>query len=131
MWQNDEQEEATKHRAGEKEENIGRFKLFLHRGINSVHKFLCTCNTVCMHITCTVVTVHGIFEGLFSYWFVVIFLMLGKIPSISYYSVFDCFIFFFSLKWFLISLENCRVFLLVFSFQSKKIISLIYVIFCF
>ena len=33
-----------KHRA-EKKEDVGRFKLFLHRGINTVHKFLCKFNT--------------------------------------------------------------------------------------
>ena len=47
-----------------KEEHIGRFKLFLHRGINNVHEFSCMCNAVCVHVTCTVVTVHAICEGL-------------------------------------------------------------------
>ena len=31
-----------------------RFKLFLHRGINTVHEFLCMRNTICVHVTCTV-----------------------------------------------------------------------------
>ena len=43
---------------------IGRFKLFLHRGINTVHKLLCTHNAVCVHVTFTVVSVHAICEGL-------------------------------------------------------------------
>ena len=29
-----------------------------------VHKFLCMCNTVCMHIARTVITLHTICEGL-------------------------------------------------------------------
>ena len=33
----------------EKHELIGRFQLVLHRGINALHKFSCTRNTVCMH----------------------------------------------------------------------------------
>ena len=45
-----------------KKEHTGRFKLFLHRGINNVHKFLCTCNAVCLRITCMVVTVCAICE---------------------------------------------------------------------
>ena len=36
--------------------NTGRFKLFLYRGINTMHKFLCTHNAVCVHVTYTVVT---------------------------------------------------------------------------
>ena len=47
-----------------KEEHTGRFKLFLHTEINTVHKFLCACNTFCTHITCTIVTVHVICESL-------------------------------------------------------------------
>ena len=35
-----------------------QIQLFLDRGINTMHKFLCTCNTVCVHITYTVVTVY-------------------------------------------------------------------------
>ena len=41
---------------------IARFRLFLHRGINNVQKFLCLCNTVCLHVT--FVTMCVIFEGL-------------------------------------------------------------------
>ena len=33
---------------------------FLHRGINTVHRFLCTRDAVCMHVT----TMHVIYEGL-------------------------------------------------------------------
>ena len=40
------------------------FKLFLHRGISTVHEFSCTRNAVCVHVTCTVVTVHTICEDL-------------------------------------------------------------------
>ena len=39
---------------GQKKENIGRFKLFLHSGISNAHKFLCMCNATCIRITCTV-----------------------------------------------------------------------------
>ena len=31
---------------------VERFDLFLYRGINAVHKFLCMCNVLCMHVTC-------------------------------------------------------------------------------
>ena len=41
-----------------------RFRLFLQRGINTLHKFSCMYNSVCVHITYTVVTVHAICEGL-------------------------------------------------------------------
>ena len=43
---------------------ICRFKLFLHMGINTVPKFLCMCNAVCMHIACVVIMMHTICEGL-------------------------------------------------------------------
>ena len=43
---------------------IGRFKLFLPRGNNTVHKFLHMSNTVCIQATCTVPTMHTICEGL-------------------------------------------------------------------
>ena len=44
----------------------GRFKLFLYRGINTMHKFLCMCNAICMHVKCTVIPfVHAISEGLY------------------------------------------------------------------
>ena len=39
--------------------DIGKFKLSLHRGINTVPKFSCTRNAVCVHVICTVVTVHA------------------------------------------------------------------------
>ena len=42
---------------GQKKEDIGRFSLFLYRGINTAHKFSCTFIAVCLHITCTVTTV--------------------------------------------------------------------------
>ena len=39
-WQHDEgEEEAIKRMAKKKERHIGRFKLFLHKGINTVHEF--------------------------------------------------------------------------------------------
>ena len=47
-----------------KKEPISRFKLFLHRGINTVPKFLWMCNTDCMLSTCTALIVHAICEGL-------------------------------------------------------------------
>ena len=43
---------------------IGRFELFFDREINNVHKFLCTCNAVCVHATYTVVNEDAICEGL-------------------------------------------------------------------
>ena len=54
---------ATKHRA-EKNEHTGRFKLFLYRGIDTVHKFSCMCDAVCVHVTCAVVTLHPFCKGL-------------------------------------------------------------------
>ena len=41
---------------------LNRFKLFLHRGINTRHNNWC--NAVCMHVTYTIVTIHAICEGL-------------------------------------------------------------------
>ena len=41
--------------------------LFLHRGINTVHKFSCT-HVVFMQVTYAVKTLHAIFEGL-CLWF--------------------------------------------------------------
>ena len=41
-----------------------KFTLFLQRGIDTKHGFLCTCHAVCVHVTCAVVTVHTICEGL-------------------------------------------------------------------
>ena len=35
-----------------------------YTGINNVHEFLCMHNAVCIHILCTVTTVHAICEGL-------------------------------------------------------------------
>ena len=43
---------------------IGRFKLFLHREITTMYKFLCKRNTICVHIAYTVITVHTICEDL-------------------------------------------------------------------
>ena len=60
----EQEEEATKHKAEKKDEHMGRFKLFLHSQINTMHKFLWTYNAVCVHATCTVVTMHAICEGL-------------------------------------------------------------------
>ena len=54
----------VQRRKNEKKKNIGRFKLFLHGGINTMHKFLCTCNSVCMHVTYMIVTAHAICERL-------------------------------------------------------------------
>ena len=50
---------------GREKTNIFRFKLFLYRGINTVHEFLCTRNAVCVDVTYTVLTVRAICEGLF------------------------------------------------------------------
>ena len=40
-------------------------KLFLHRGINTVHKFSSIHNAICVHVTYTVVTVHTVCESLY------------------------------------------------------------------
>ena len=32
-----------------------------------MHEFLCTRNAICMHVMCTVLTVHAIYEGLFKF----------------------------------------------------------------
>ena len=64
-WQHDErEEEASKHRAEKKDEQNGRFKLFLLREINTVHELLCTRIAVYLHVTWLAVTVHAICEGL-------------------------------------------------------------------
>ena len=50
-WQHNEREEkATKHRVEKKDEHIGRFKLFLLREINTLHKFSCTGNAVNVYV---------------------------------------------------------------------------------
>ena len=54
--------EPTKHRPEKKD--ISRLFKLLDRGINTVHKFSCMHKAVCMHVLCTVVTVHAICEGL-------------------------------------------------------------------
>ena len=41
-----------------------KFTLFLQRGIDTKHEFLYTCHAVCVHVTCAIVTVHTIREGL-------------------------------------------------------------------
>lgn len=46
-----------------KDKRIGRFKLFLHGGISTLHKCSCMCNAFCVHVTYTVVTMHAICEG--------------------------------------------------------------------
>ena len=52
VWSHSEQEEeVTKHRAEKKAEHIDRFKLFLQRGINTVHEFSCTRKVVCVVVT--------------------------------------------------------------------------------
>ena len=43
-----------------------QIKIFLHRGINTLHKFLCTYNSICVHVTCAVVSMHTICGGLLS-----------------------------------------------------------------
>ena len=48
--------------AQKKNEHIARFKLFLHGGINTVHKFLGMRNVVCMHVT--YIFMHAICDGL-------------------------------------------------------------------
>ena len=55
-------EEATNHKAEIKD--IGKSKLSLDRSINTMHKFLCMHNDVCMHVMCTIVTMHTICEAL-------------------------------------------------------------------
>ena len=58
-------EEAPKDRAEKTEEHIGRFRLILHRGINTLHEFWWTWSTVCVQVASTVVTMHTICEGRF------------------------------------------------------------------
>ena len=48
----------------EKKEHIGRFKLFYIEESIMCTNFLCTRNTVSMHVMGTVVTLHAICEGL-------------------------------------------------------------------
>ena len=64
-----------------------------------------------------------------SYWFVLIFFLdLKTVPNISYYSVFGCFIFFFKLKRFLISLIAVSSILF---FSLKRFLHLLSYIFYF
>ena len=41
-----------------------QIQIFLHKGINTIHKFLCKRNAVCMHVRCIVVTMQAICKGL-------------------------------------------------------------------
>ena len=41
-----------------------QIQIIFTRRINTVHKFLCTHNAICMHVMYTVVTVHAICGGL-------------------------------------------------------------------
>ena len=43
---------------------IDKFKLFLQGGVNTVHEFSCTRSVVCVHVTCMVITVYAVCEGL-------------------------------------------------------------------
>ena len=43
---------------------ICKFKLFLHRGISTVHKYSCMANIICKHVLYMVITLHTICEGL-------------------------------------------------------------------
>ena len=53
-WQHNEQKRRQPN---------GRFKLFLHKEINTLHEYSCTPNSVFVHVTCSVLTVHAICEG--------------------------------------------------------------------
>ena len=67
VWQHNRWEKKVRKREKKpraEKDDTGRFKLSLKRGINSAHEFPCTCNIICVHITCKVVTVHAIYEGL-------------------------------------------------------------------
>ena len=46
---------------------IGRFKLLLHKGINTLHQFLCTGNAARVHVMRTVVIMHVNCKGLLYY----------------------------------------------------------------
>ena len=46
---------------------IGRFKLLLHRRINTLHQFLCTGNAARVHVMRTVVIMHVNCKGLLYY----------------------------------------------------------------
>ena len=54
----------------------------------------------------------------YSYWFMIIFFMLKKVPNISDYSIFSCFILFFQSEK-ISYIFNCSV--MYFFFQSKNI----------
>ena len=43
---------------------LAEIHIILQRGIDTKHEFLYTCHAVCVHVTCAVVTVHRICEGL-------------------------------------------------------------------
>ena len=63
VGQHSKQEEAAKHRA-ENMTNVLAESNYFYRVINIRYKFSCMPDTVCMHITYTVATVHAICENL-------------------------------------------------------------------
>ena len=58
------EEEATKCMAEKEDEHIGKLKLFLHREVTIMLKFSCMHNSIYVHVTSVVVTVHATCEGL-------------------------------------------------------------------
>ena len=50
-WQHNKKE-GRQPSTGQKRKNkrIERFKLFLDRGINTVHKFMHKCDSICLHV---------------------------------------------------------------------------------
>ena len=47
---NEKRRHPSTEQKKKEDKHIGRFKLFLHIGINTVHEFSCTCNAVCVHV---------------------------------------------------------------------------------
>ena len=48
---------------GKKKNTLADLNYF-RKKINAVHEFSCTCNTVCVQVTCMDITMHAICEGL-------------------------------------------------------------------
>ena len=81
-----------------KDKHIGKF--FSHKGINNMHDLSCTWNTVCSHITYTVVTMHAICEGLImtNFWWQTKYFAINAFRAAFPFLCFVCLCFFATMK---------------------------------
>ena len=95
---------------------IGKVTLFLHRGINTVHEFSRTRNTVCVHVMCTIVTMNTVCKGLkihseidvFIYLFIYLFIIYLILAFITY-------------KWIINNLANTVIVKITTKFSIAKL----------